>query len=98
MNLIETPPDTLTLITLACALAWVAYLYLRIAAEYVVDVLAARRRRRIARIEAELDAKAAELRRTILALADQLAAERDEASRAMTRAAFLASGATPPSD
>lgn len=56
-----------------------------------------RRRRRIARIEAELDAKSEQLRRTILGLAEQLADERDEASRQLARAAFLASGKAPPS-
>jgi hypothetical protein len=75
---------------------WVTLLFVQIAVENITDWLDERRRRRIVRIEAELDAKAAELRRTILGLAEQLAAERDEASRAMTRAAFLASGKTPP--
>jgi hypothetical protein len=55
-----------------------------------------RRQARHAAIEAELDAKQAELRRTILNLAQQLAAERDMVSREMARQAFLASGKTPP--
>ncbi|SER96025.1 hypothetical protein SAMN05443377_12243 [Propionibacterium cyclohexanicum] len=55
-----------------------------------------RRQARIAAIEAELDRKQEQLRRTILSLAQQLAAERDEASREMARQAILASGKTPP--
>lgn len=45
--------------------------------------------RRCARIEAELDARSERLRRTILSLADDLACDRDEASKALTRAMFL---------
>lgn len=64
---------------------------------FILDELVLARRRRIARIEAELDAKSEQLRRTILSLAEQLAAERDEVSREMTQQAFLSSGRTPPS-
>lgn len=53
------------------------------------------RKRRRARIEAELNAKAEQLRRTILSLADELAADREEASKALTRAMFLTSGRNP---
>ncbi len=63
---------------------------------FILDELVLARPRRIARIEAELDAKSEQLRRTILNLAEQLAADRDEASKAMTRRAFLTSGVTPP--
>lgn len=64
---------------------------------FILDELALARQRRIARIEAELDAKSEQLRRTILNLAEQLAAERDEVSRKLTEQAFLASGKTTPS-
>ena len=60
--------------------------------------VAERRRRRIAQIDAELDAKSEQLRRTILSLAEQLAAEQGEASRQMIRAAFLVTGKTTPLD
>lgn len=64
---------------------------------FILDELALARQRRIARIEAELDAKSEQLPRTILNLAEQLAAERDEVSRELTEQAFLASGKTTPS-
>lgn len=48
--------------------------------------------RRRARIEAELDARSERLRRTILTLADDLASDRNEASKALTRAMFLTTG------
>lgn len=59
-------------------------------ADWVERRTAARR----ARIEAELDRKQAALRRTTLTVAEGLARDRDEASRQMTRAAFLATGST----
>lgn len=82
-----------------CFFAWtlvglVLYLLIQILVESIRDWAKERRRRRIARIEAELDAKSEQLRRTILSLAQQLADERDEASRKMSREAFLASGKT----
>ncbi len=64
----------------------------------VVDVLwdeyEAWQERRRARIEAELDAKSEQLRQTILSLADEIANDRDEASKALTRAMFLTIGRT----
>ena len=52
----------------------------------------ARQERRRAQIEAELDARSERLRQTILSLADDLASDRDEASKALTRAMFLTTG------
>lgn len=54
------------------------------------------RQRRLARIEAELDQKSERLRSTILGLAEDLAADRDEASRALTKAMFLTTGTNKP--
>jgi hypothetical protein len=51
--------------------------------------------RRRARIEAELDRKQDELRRTVLQLADTLGMEAHEARKALIRESFLASGRTP---
>lgn len=51
--------------------------------------------RRRARIEAELDRKQDELRRTVLQLADALGMEAHEARKALIRESFLASGRTP---
>lgn len=64
--------------------------------EWLVDWWRDRRRRRIARIEAELDRQQAELRATILHLADQLGADAHEARKALIRESFLASGKVPP--
>ncbi len=64
--------------------------------EWLVDWWRDRRRRRIARIEAELDRQQAELRATILHLADQLGADAHEARKALIRGSFLASGRVPP--
>lgn len=75
---------------------WLLLMVAVIGIEHVNDRREYHRRRRIARIEAELDAKSEELRRTILGLAEQLAVDRDEASQQMTRAAYLASGVTTP--
>lgn len=80
----------LTLLTLALVL--IAQLLIEGATAW----FARRRQARIGAIEAELDRKQEQLRRTILSLADQLAAERDEVSRELARQAFLASGKTPP--
>ncbi|RWZ78505.1 MAG: hypothetical protein EOT05_02010 [Candidatus Microsaccharimonas sossegonensis] len=52
--------------------------------------------RRRARIEAELDLKQEELRRTILQLATAIGMESHEARRALIRESFLASGRIPP--
>jgi hypothetical protein len=58
--------------------------------------LSLRRQRRIARIEAELDAKSEQLRDTILAIAEQLADEREQTSQAMHLAALDAAKKAPP--
>jgi len=55
-------------------------------------------REREARIEAELDRKQEELRRTILELAEAIGVEAHEARKAMIRESFLASGRVPDSD
>lgn len=64
--------------------------------EWLVDWWRDRRQRRIARIEAELDRQQAELRATILNLANQLGADAHEARKALIRESFLASGRVPP--
>ncbi len=64
--------------------------------EWLVDWWRDRRQRRIARIEAELDRQQAELRATILHLANQLGADAHEARKALIRESFLASGRVPP--
>lgn len=51
--------------------------------------------RRRARIEAELDQKQEEMRRTILQLATAIGMESHEARRALIRESFLASGRIP---
>lgn len=51
--------------------------------------------RRRARIEAELDRKQEELRRTVLQLADALGMEAHEARKALIRESFLASRRKP---
>ncbi|WP_341210575.1 hypothetical protein [uncultured Microbacterium sp.] len=57
---------------------------------------ARRRQARIAVIEAELDQKQEQLRRTILNLSTQLAAERDKVSQEMACQASRASRKNPP--
>lgn len=52
--------------------------------------------RRRARVEAELDQKQEEMRRTILQLATAIGMESHEARRALIRESFLASGRIPP--
>ncbi len=63
----------------------------------VAHWLKERRRRHLARLQAERDARSQQLRRTILALDQQLAADRDEASRQMAKVALLVSKKEPPS-
>lgn len=75
----------IVLVTAACILVWALI-------DLANDLCADWRERRAARIEAELDAQAEQLRKTILELADELAQDRDEASRQLTRAMFLTSG------
>lgn len=52
-------------------------------------------RERKARIEADLDRRAEELRRTILQLADALGVEAHEARKTLIRESFIASGKLP---
>lgn len=73
------------LVTIAAVAAWCVF-------ETLYEHITEWRQRRLARIEAELDAKAERTRRVILRLAEDLAASRDEASQAMARAMFLATG------
>ncbi len=62
----------------------------------IVDWIKALRANRKARIERELDRQQAELRATILHLAEQLGADAHEARKALIRESYLASGQTPP--
>lgn len=66
--------------------------------EWLVKWFRNRRKRRIARIEADLDRQAGELRSTILSLAQQLGGDAHEARKALIRESFLASGKVPPRD
>lgn len=80
------------------AAGFVLYLLIQMLVEEITDWLQRRHRRRIARIEAELDAKSEQLRRTVLEIAQQLAAERDAAAQQMAHAAQLTArrSASPP--
>ncbi len=62
----------------------------------VVDWIKALRANMRARIERELDRQQAELRATILHLAEQLGADAHEARKALIRESYLTSGQTPP--
>jgi F0F1-type ATP synthase membrane subunit b/b' len=79
----------IVLVAAACILVWALI-------DLASDLCADWRERRAARIEAELDAKSEQLRKTILELAEELAQDRDEASRQLTRAMFLTIGHTAP--
>jgi hypothetical protein len=63
--------------------------------EWAVRYFLDRRERRRTAIEAELDRKQAELRGTILQLADALGVEAHEARKALIRESYRASGAVP---
>lgn len=63
--------------------------------DVVLGVIGFVGQRRRVRIEAELDQKQEELRRTILQLADALGMEAHEARKALIRESFLSSGKTP---
>lgn len=65
------------------------------ARDLVVTVRNSFGERRRARIEAELDRKQEELRRTVLQLADALGMEAHEARKALIRESFLASRRKP---
>ncbi|MDQ4213747.1 hypothetical protein [Microbacterium capsulatum] len=64
--------------------------------ERVMNLIIPGRRAHQARLEAELDRKQDEMRRTILQLAAALGMESHEARRALIRESFLASGGVPP--
>lgn len=63
--------------------------------EWLVKWIIDRRQARNARIEAELDRKQEQARRTILNLADALGMEAHEARKALIRESYLASGRLP---
>lgn len=64
---------------------------------WMLNFIERRRQARVARLEAELDRKQDELRRTILSLAEALGANAHEARRALIRESFLATGRVPDS-
>lgn len=88
MDVLQAVAAAISVILLGVAAAFLTW--------FVIEVLWAEyeawRERRHARIEAELDARSERLRRTILSLAEDLASDRDEASKALTRAMFLTTG------
>ena len=63
--------------------------------ERLMQWIIRRRDARLARIDAELDHKQEELRRTILNLADALGMEGHEARKALIRESYRASGTVP---
>lgn len=63
--------------------------------ERLMQWIARRRNARLARLEAELDRKQEELRRTILNLAEELGMEGYEARKALIRESYRASGTVP---
>ena len=88
MDVLQAVAAVISIILLGVAAAFLTW--------FVIEVLWAEyeawRERRRAQIEAELDATSERLRRTILSLAEDLASDRDEASKALTRAMFLTTG------
>lgn len=82
------------LILCAAIVLLVAVLCVR-AVEVFVRWLEHLRRRRIERVEAELDRTQQELRSTILSLAEQLGGDAHEARKALIRESYLASGRAP---
>lgn len=73
------------LVTFVAVVAWCVF-------EVLYEQFIELRQRRLPRIEPELDQKSEQLRSTILGLAEDLAADRDEASRTLTKAMFLTTG------
>ena len=61
----------------------------------LMDAYRDHRERKVARAEAELDAKALELRATMLQLSEALSTSAHETRKAMIRESFLASGRVP---
>lgn len=87
--------DAVTLIATGAATLFGLWVVVTVLVVFVLDSYDDWKAARTARIEAELDARAEQVRATILSLADDLASERDEASRELTRAMFLTTGHTP---
>ena len=88
MNILQTVAPVISIILLGVAAVFLTWFVIKV---LWVEYEALRERRR-AQIEAELDATSERLRRTILSLAEDLASDRDEASKALTRAMFLTTG------
>lgn len=63
--------------------------------EAIVEWVRSRREERIADLEEQLDRQQAQLRATILSLAEQLNADAHEARKALIRESFLARGEIP---
>ncbi|PPF44869.1 hypothetical protein C5B85_09020 [Pseudoclavibacter sp. AY1F1] len=87
--------DAVTLIVGVAATLFGLWVIVTVLVVFVLDTYDDWKAARVKRIEAELDARAERMRATILSLADDLASERDDASRELTRAMFLATGRTP---
>ncbi|WP_282857224.1 hypothetical protein [Pseudoclavibacter helvolus] len=87
--------DALTLIAGVAATLFGLWVIVTVLVVFVLDTYDDWKAARVKRIEAELDARAERMRATILSLADDLASERDDASRELTRAMFLTTGRTP---
>lgn len=88
--------QSMALVIVTVLVLWVLFQLFLLGAESLGDWLSLRRQRRIARFEAELDAKSEQLRDTILAIAGQLADAREQTSQAMHRAALDAAKKAPP--
>lgn len=77
--------------------ALVFYFVVVWAVEGTIELRNRYRQHRMDRYEAEADAQAERLRETIYGLSARISEDRDEASREMTRVAFLTTGRVPPS-
>lgn len=87
--------DAVTLIARVAATLFGLWVVVTVLVVFVLDTYDDWKAARVKRIEAELDARAERMRATILSLADDLASERDEAARELSRARFLATGRAP---
>lgn len=87
--------DAVTLLAAFLATGLCLWVVVTLVVVFVIDTYDDWKAARTARIEEELDARAKQVRATILSLADDLASERDEASRELARAMFLTTGHTP---
>lgn len=77
--------------------ALVLYFVVVWAVEGTIELRNRYRQRRMDRYEADADAQSERLRETIYGLSARISEDRDEASREMTRVAFLTTGRVPPS-